>query len=201
MKLYDYDAPNPQKVRIYAAEKGFELQCEQVAVLEHGLRAPAMLAKNPLAQVPFLEVDDGQIIRESLAIIEYLESIHPEPPMLGSNPLERARIQELDRLAELGIMLEAANFVHHTVPFFADLGPQSEQGGQMASNIFQKKLKIMDSEIGENEFVAGGRPSVADCTLYSALDFAAKFGLKVPEELKNLRRWQSAFAERPSASA
>lgn len=201
MKLYDYDAPNPQKVRIYAAEKGFELQCEQVAVLEHGLRAPAMLAKNPLAQVPFLELDDGHIIRESLAIIEYLESIHPEPPMLGSNPLERARIQELDRLAELGIMLEAANFVHHTVPFFADLGPQSEQGGQMASNIFQKKLKIMDSEIGENEFVAGGRPSVADCTLYSALDFAAKFGLKVPEELKNLRRWQSAFAERPSASA
>ena len=201
MKLYDYDAPNPQKVRIYAAEKGFELQCEQVAVLEHGLRAPAMLAKNPLAQVPFLELDDGHIIRESLAIIEYLESIHPEPPMLGSNPLERARIQELDRLAELGIMLEAANFVHHTVPFFADLGPQSEQGGQMASNIFQKKLKIMDSEIGENEFVAGGRPSVADCTLYSALDFAAKFGLKVPEELKNLRRWQRAFAERPSASA
>lgn len=201
MKLYDYDAPNPQKVRIYAAEKGFELQCEQVAVLEHGLRAPAMLAKNPLAQVPFLELDDGHIIRESLAIIEYLESIHPEPPMLGSNPLERARIQELDRLAELGIMLEAANFVHHTVPFFADLGPQSEQGGQMASNIFQNKLKIMDGEIGENEFVAGGRPSVADCTLYSALDFAAKFGLKVPEELKNLRRWQSAFAERPSASA
>ena len=201
MKLYDYDAPNPQKVRIYAAEKGFELQCEQVAVLEHGLRAPAMLAKNPLAQVPFLEFDDGHIIRESLAIIEYLESIHPEPPMLGSNPLERARIQELDRLAELGIMLEAANFVHHTVPFFADLGPQSEQGGQMASNIFHKKLKIMDGEIGENEFVAGGRLSVADCTLYSALDFAAKFGLKVPEELKNLRRWQSAFAERPSASA
>jgi len=201
MKLYDYDAPNPQKVRIYAAEKGFELRCEQVAVLEHGLRAPAMLAKNPLAQVPFLELDDGHIIRESLAIIEYLESIHPEPPMLGSNPLERARIQELDRLAELGIMLEAANFVHHTVPFFADLGPQSEQGGQMASNIFQKKLKIMDGEIGENEFVAGGRTSVADCTLYSALDFAAKFGLKVPEELKNLRRWQSAFAERPSASA
>lgn len=201
MKLYDYDAPNPQKVRIYAAEKGIELPCEQVAVLEHGLKSPAMLAKNPLAQVPFLELDDGHIIRESLAIIEYLESLHPEPPMLGATPLERARIQELDRLAELGIMMEAANFVHHTVPFFADLGPQSEQGGQMASNIFQQKLTIMDAEIGTHAFVAGDRPSVADCTLYSALDFAAKFGLTVPDNLGNLLRWQSAFAGRPSASA
>lgn len=201
MKLYDYDAPNPQKVRIYAAEKGIELQREQVALLERGLKTPAMLAKNPLAQVPFLELDDGHIIRESLAIIEYLESLHPEPPMLGSTPLERARIQEMDRLAELGIMMEAANFVHHTNAFFADLGPQSEAGGQLSSNIFQNKLAIMDAEIGTNAFVAGDRPTVADCTLYSALDFAAKFGLTVPDNLTNLLRWQKSFASRPSASA
>jgi glutathione S-transferase len=71
----------------------------------------------------------------------------------------------------------------------------------MASNIFQQKLTIMDAEIGTHAFVAGDRPSVADCTLYSALDFAAKFGLTVPDNLGNLLRWQSAFAGRPSASA
>jgi len=201
VKLYDFDAPNPQKVRIYAAEKGINLPCEQVAVLEHGLRTPELLAKNPLAQVPFLELDDGHIIRESLAIIEYLEALHPEPPMLGSTPLERARIQELDRLAELGVLMEAANYAHHMHPFFADLGPQSAQGAEMASNIFSKKLTVMDTEIGGRAFVAGDRPTVADCTLYCALDFASKVGLTVPEVLSNVLRWQREFAARPSAAA
>lgn len=201
MKLYDFDAPNPQKVRIYAAEKGIALDCEQVAVLEHELRTPEMLAKNPLATVPFLELDDGQVIRESLAIIEYLEAMHPEPPMLGTTPLERARIQELDRLAELGVMLEAANYVHNVSPFFADLGPQSQDAAQMASNNFRSKLAVLDAEIGARPFVAGDRPTVADCTLYSTLDFAAKIGLAVPAELGNVLRWQRDFAKRPSASA
>lgn len=201
MKLYDFDAPNPQKVRIYAAEKGIALDCEQVAVLEHELRTPEMLAKNPLATVPFLELDDGQVIRESLAIIEYLEAMHPEPPMLGTTPLERARIQELDRLAELGVMLEAANYVHNVSPFFADLGPQSQDAAQMASNNFRSKLAVLDAEIGARPFVAGDRPTVADCTLYSTLDFAAKIGLAVSAELGNVLRWQRDFAKRPSASA
>jgi len=201
MKLYDYDAPNPQKVRIYAAEKGIDLPCEQVAVLDHGLRTPEMLAKNPLAVVPFLELDDGQIIRESLAIIGYLEALYPEPPMLGSTPLERARIQELDRLVELGVMLEAANYVHNVMPFFADLGPQSSQAAEMAGNNFRKKLTVVNGEIGERPFVAGDRPTVADCTLYSTLDFAAKVALVIPETLRNVLRWQRAFAERPSAGA
>jgi glutathione S-transferase len=201
MKLYDYDAPNPQKVRIYAAEKGIDLPCEQVAVLDHGLRTPEMLAKNPLAVVPFLELDDGQIIRESLAIIGYLEALYPEPPMLGSTPLERARIQELDRLVELGVMLEAANYVHNVMPFFADLGPQSSQAAEMAGNNFRKKLTVVNGEIGERPFVAGDRPTVADCTLYSTLDFAAKVGLVIPETLRNVLRWQREFAERPSAGA
>jgi glutathione S-transferase len=201
MKLYDYDAPNPQKVRIYAAEKGIDLPCEQVAVLDHGLRTPEMLAKNPLAVVPFLELDDGQIIRESLAIIGYLEALYPEPPMLGSTPLERARIQELDRLVELGVMLEAANYVHNVMPFFADLGPQSSQAAEMAGNNFRKKLTVVNGEIGERPFVAGDRPTVADCTLCSTLDFAAKVGLVIPETLRNVLRWQREFAERPSAGA
>jgi glutathione S-transferase len=200
LKFYDFDAPNPKKVRIYAAEKGIELPRVEVAVLEGALHTPEMLAKNPLAQVPFLELDDGEIIRESLAIIEYLEAHHPDPPMLGTSPIERARIQQLDRLAELGILMECANYLHHTSPFFARLGPQSEAGGQMALNIMNAKLAVMDREVG-NRFVVGDRPTVADCTLYSALDFIDKYGPGVPAELANLARWRHGFGSRPSAKA
>jgi len=201
MKLYDFDAPNPKKVRMFAAEKGIRLELEPVAVLDGALQTPEMLAKNPLAQVPFLELDDGQIIRESLAIIEYLEAMHPKPPMLGSKPLERARIQELDRLADLGIMMEAANYVHHMHPFFASLGPQSSDAAVMANNLLIKKFAVMDAEIGERTFVAGDHPTVADCTLYCALEFTAQYGPGVPEDFSNMLRWQEEFSHRPSASA
>ena len=76
MKLYNFAAPNPQKVRIYAAEKGIPLELVEVDVISRQLRTPAMLAKNPLAVVPFLELDDGTVIRESLVIIESVSYTH-----------------------------------------------------------------------------------------------------------------------------
>ncbi|MGE0666773.1 MAG: glutathione S-transferase family protein [Sphingomonadales bacterium] len=201
MKLYNFAAPNPHKVRIYAAEKGISLDLVDVDVMNHGLRTPEMLAKNPLAVVPFLELDDGTIIRESLVIIEYLEELNPEPPMLGRTPLERARIRELDRLAELGLMIELANYCHHVSPFFADKGPQSPEGARMAHNCYRKSLAIMDKEIGGKPFVAGDAPSVADCTLYATLGFGDYVGVKDAEEFANIRRWREDFSRRPSASA
>lgn len=201
VKLYNFAAPNPHKVRIYAAEKGIALELVDVDVMNHGLRTPQMLAKNPLAVVPFLELDDGTVIRESLVIIEYLEELNPAPPMLGRSPLERARIRELDRLAELGLMIELAHYCHHVSPFFADKGPQSPEGAKMALNCYRKNLSIMDKEIGSRAFVAGDAPSVADCTLYATLGFGDYVGLKDADEFPNITRWRKAFAERPSASA
>ncbi len=201
MKLYNFAAPNPQKVRIYAAEKGIPLELVEVDVINHQLRTPEMLAKNPLAVVPFLELDDGTVIRESLVIIDYLEELHPEPPMLGRSPLERARIRELDRLAELGLMVELANYAHHVSPFFADKGPQSPEAARMALNCYRRNLAIMDREIGGRPFVAGDAPSVADCTLYSTLSFGDYVGLKDADGFANLARWRAGFSRRPSASA
>ncbi len=71
--MYDYQAPNAQKVRIFAYEKQITIDYITVDLLNHALRTTEMLKKNPLGTVPFLELDDGTIIRESRAIIEYLE--------------------------------------------------------------------------------------------------------------------------------
>jgi glutathione S-transferase len=201
MKLYNFAAPNPQKVRIYAAEKGIPLELVDVDVIGHGLRTPEMLKKNPLAVVPFLELDDGTVIRESLVIIEYLEELYPNPPMLGNSPLERAHIRQLDRLAELGLMVELAHYVHNISPFFQDKGPQSPDAAKMALNCYRKNLAVMDREIGERAFVAGDAPTVADCTLYSTLAFGDYVGLKDADGFANLARWRAAFSQRPSASA
>jgi glutathione S-transferase len=164
MKMYDYPAPNAQKVKIFAHEKDITIEYIQVDLLNHELRTPKMLSKNPMGTVPFLELEDGEVIRESRAIIEYLEGIKDSPNMLGEDPLERARIHEIDRLAELGLMIELAHYVHNISPFFADKGPQSKEAAEMALNCYKKNLHILEDSINGDEFLIFDRPTVADCT-------------------------------------
>ncbi|MBH15369.1 MAG: hypothetical protein CL871_04520 [Cytophagia bacterium] len=201
MKMYDYPAPNAQKVRIFAYEKKISIDYISVDLLNHALRTPEMLKKNPLATVPFLELDDGAIIRESRAIIEYLEGIKNEPNMLGSDPLEKARIQEIDRLIELGLMFELGNYVHNVSPFFKDKGPQSEEAKEMALNCYKKNLKILENEITGDEFLIFNRPTVADCTLFSTFTFAESLSLNHHNDFKNISKWYLKFKERKSSKA
>ena len=201
MKMYDYPAPNAQKVRIFAYEKKISIDYISVDLLNHALRTPEMLKKNPLATVPFLELDDGAIIRESRAIIEYLEGIKNEPNMLGSDPLEKARIQEIDRLIELGLMFELGNYVHNVSPFFKDKGPQSEEAKEMALNCYKKNLKILENEITGDEFLMLNRPTVADCTLFSTFTFAESLSLNLHNDFKNISTWYLKFKERKSSKA
>src|SRR5215467_15796647 len=105
MKIYDFvGAPNPKKVRVYLAEKGLQIPCVQVNIVTGENRSPEFLKKNPLGGLPVLELDDGSHLTESLAIIEYLEELHPTPPLLGTTPLERARAREAERICELGVL-------------------------------------------------------------------------------------------------
>ena len=103
-------APGPTRVRLYVAEKNAVqpvLQVTEVVVnLQAGeQRQEPHLPRNPIGRVPVLEVEDGVFLSESLAIIEYLEECLPEPSMLGATTLERARVRELDRVAELRVLL------------------------------------------------------------------------------------------------
>ena len=89
MKLYDGGrAPNPRRVRIFLAEKGIEIPLEPVdlGALEH--KSESFTALNPLQRLPVLELDDGTVITESIAICRYFEGLRPEPPLFGRGALE-----------------------------------------------------------------------------------------------------------------
>jgi glutathione S-transferase len=93
LKLYNHPvAPNPRRVRIFAAEKGIELALEDVDILTGQSRSPEFLAKNSSAAVPVLELDDGSYLSESIAICRYLEGLQPEPNLLGRDVREQAEI-------------------------------------------------------------------------------------------------------------
>jgi glutathione S-transferase len=160
-----------------------------------------MLSKNPMGTVPFLELEDGEVIRESRAIIEYLEGIKDSPNMLGKDPLERARIHEIDRLAELGLMIELAHYVHNISPFFADKGPQSKEAAEMALNCYKKNLHILEDTINGDEFLIFNRPTVADCTLFSTFTFAESIGVKSQNSFKKIMGWHEKFGKRKSAES
>jgi glutathione S-transferase len=74
VKLYNHSlAPNPRRVRIFAAEKGIDLKLEEVDILAGQSRTPEFLARNSSGAVPVLELDDGSHLSESVAICRYLE--------------------------------------------------------------------------------------------------------------------------------
>jgi glutathione S-transferase len=202
MRIYDFvGAPNPKKLRVYLSEKGLQIPCVAVNIVTGENRTPEFLQKNPLGGLPVLELDDGTCLTESLAIIEYLEELHPAPPMIGTTPLERARVRELERIAELSILSRVATIFQNTHPFMAGRIRQSAEAAENARTLLANALRIMDQKIDGQPFVAGTRPTIADCTLLAALEFGAFAGVPLDPACANVQRWYAAFRERPSAHA
>jgi glutathione S-transferase len=202
MKLHEFPgAPNPKKVRVYLAEKGIEVPSQPVDIITGENRKPEFLKKNPMGGLPVLELDDGSFLPESLAIIEYFEELHPHPPMIGTTPLERARVRALERLIELSILGRIAAIFQNTHPLFASRMKQSPDAAESARSALAANLKVLDEKIGSNAFVAGDEPTIADCTLFAALAFAEFGQIPIDPGLKNVHRWYESFKKRPSASA
>ncbi len=196
-------APNPTRVRLFLAEKaeaGAGIPIEQVTInlIEGEHRAPEHRARHPLGKLPVLELDDGSCHFESLAIIEYLEALYPEPALCGGDARERLRVRELERLAELGVLLPVARIVHSTR---SPLGlPPNPAVAEFYRGVLPDALGVLDERLADGRpFVAGDRPSIADCTLAAALQFARLRGVELDPALTHLHRWDARYRERAPA--
>ena len=199
MKLYYFPvAPNPTKVRVYLAEKGLQLETERVDLRAAQQRTPEFLSKNPLGKLPVLELDDGRFFTESLAIIEYLEELYPDPPLIGASPEERMRVRELERLAELGVLVPVARIVHATnSPIGAPLEPAVAES---ARSVLPDGLRVLDDTLADGRpFIAGERPTIADCTLAAALQFGRFRYVTVDPAFENVVAWDERYRARPPA--
>lgn len=79
MKIFETrTAPNPRRVRMFLAEKEVEMEYVEVDIVAGENLTPEMRAKNPTKKIPFLELDDGTCIGESIAICRYFEEIKPK---------------------------------------------------------------------------------------------------------------------------
>ena len=206
MKLFFFPVtPNPTKVRLYLAEKreaGASIAIEEclVNLLEGEQRNPEHLARNPLGKLLVLELDDGSYLTESLAIIEYVEELHPEPAMIGSDAPSRARQRELERLADLGALIPIARIVHATN---SPLGlPPNPEVAAHFRDALPSGLGVLEEALSDGRpFLAGETPTVADCSLAAGFQFGRFRGVELPEGFERVRAWDERFRARPAAKS
>ncbi len=205
MKLYDVtQAPNPRRVRVFLAEKGIEVPMVQVDMAKGEHKRPEFLAKNPSGKVPVLELDDGTCIGESVAICRYFEAVQPEPPLLGTTPVEIARIDMMNRQLEfelLGPIGQAwvnGPIVGRMMPDRQQI-PAAKTAGEKAARSFYRRL---DTELADRRYMAGEGYSIADITALCVIDFASRLvELEPDRSLEHLWRWHADVSGRPSADA
>ena len=171
-----------------------------LAQLDHKTETFAKL--NPFQTIPLLELDNGTVLSESIAICRYVEELHPEPNLFGATPLERATIEMWQRRAEWHLLFPIAQVFRHSHPRMAAMEqPQVKDWAEANRPRALRNFRIFDEALDGREFFAGDRFTVADITGFVALDFLKPARLVIPPELGNLARWRDRIAERPSASA
>ena len=209
MKLYDFaPAPNPRRVRIFAAEKGIALDIVPVDLSsgEH-MQAPYSDVSADLV-VPVLELDDGTRIDESVAICRYLDEVQPEPPLFGVDALERAMVEAWHRRVEFQGLMAAAEALRNRSKFFenralsgpvnyAQIPELAERGRQRVAQFFD----MLDGRLAESEHVAGERFSIADIAALVVVDFAARTGSAPGDMPAAMAAWHARVSARPSAGA
>lgn len=203
MKLYDGGkAPNPRRVRIFLSEKGISVPVVPVDMGAMGHRSDEIASRNPLRKLPVLELDDGSVLTESVAICRYFEELHPEPPLFGTGALGRARVEMWNRRMELDFMGAVAAAFRHIHPAMREWEvPQVPEWGEVNKPKALAFLEIMDRELASREFAAGDAFSIADITGLVAMDFMKPARIAIPDSLSNVLRWKAVLSARPSANA
>ena len=202
MKLLSSFGPNPRMVRMFMAEKGIDIPTEELDLLAAENRGDAYVAKNPGGQMPALELDDGTVIAETIAICEYLEEQHPNPPLFGTTAEERAVTRMWMRRIELQITEHMYNGFRFAegIDLFRDRMvciPEAADGLKAKA---KERREWLDALLEGKEYITGTFSAV-DIVLYCCMDFCKDVGQPVERELKNLSAWYDRIGARASAAA
>ncbi|MEZ6030596.1 MAG: glutathione S-transferase [Hyphomonadaceae bacterium] len=193
-------APNPDRVRYFLQEKGLweTFPKTEISIMKGEHRAPEYRRLSPLSQVPVLELDDGTAITESRAICTLIEGLHPDPNLMGADPVEKARIEMWDRRVELGYLVLIAGWFRNSHPAMAELEkPQSAEWAAISEGRARKAVKFFDTRLSESPYLAGDRFTIADITLHVAMGFGKIVKFKPWEEHANLAAWRERVSVRP----
>ena len=182
MKLYDYFRSSAAyRVRIALNLKGLAPAREFVHLRRNVQRSDDYLALNPQGLVPILVTDGGEVLTQSLAIIGYLDDIHPDPPLLPAAVADRARVR--------GIALEIACDIHplnnlRVLQYLKNtLGVSEEQKDAWYKYWIDVGLEALETRLARDKatgrFCHGDAPTLADICLVPQLANARRMNIDV----------------------
>jgi glutathione S-transferase len=203
MKLFNSVGPNPHVVRMFAAEKGIQLELVPVDLRGGENRQAPHLARNPAGQLPTLQLDDGSYLAEVTAICEYLDEKSAPPSLIGATPEERAQTRMWTRRVDLNIVEPmAAGFRYaEGLAMFKDRMIVLPEAADGLKRIAREKLAWLDGLMGDKPFICGARLTLADILLYCILNFGKRVGQPLDPALAKLGAWYGRMDARPSAKA
>ena len=208
MIFYDCaTAPSPRRARMFIAEKGLDIETREVSLAKGEHLSPDFLSVNPGATVPVLVTDTGLALNENIAIAAYLEAIHPEPPLMGQTPEEKAEILMWNARIEQQLGTAVAEALRNGNPHMKGRAlpgpddfeqiPELAERGLVRIALFLDRL---DAHLAGRAHIATNGFTLADITGYVFVDFARVVKMRVDDTRPNLKHWYDAMAARPSAA-
>lgn len=207
MKLYGYwRSSSTWRVRIGLHLKGAAFEVVPVNLLAGAQRDPAHLARNPRGQVPVLELDDGTLLYESLAILAWADAVWPNPALIPAAPLARARAWQAAEIVNSGIQpLQNLRVLQQ----IDALGGDRVAWAREVIDAGLVGLEALAAETA-GAFLVGESPTIADIVLVPQLYNARRFGvdlapyptlLAVEAACERLPAFQAAHPDRQPDAA
>lgn len=192
MKLYTSVGPNPLVVLTFMREKGIEIPLQKIDLRGGENRQEEYLNNvNPMGQLPALELDDGSVLTEIVAICEYLDEISDGPALVGGTPEERAKTRMWIRRIDLNILEPLGDGYRSAegLPMFKDRIYCMPDAADDFKKKAQLNLTKIDGIMGDREYVVGDRFSLADIIFYCWLNFGIAVGQPLNPDNKNIAAW------------
>jgi len=181
-----------QRIRIALLEKDIPTELVEVDLLARAQFQPEYLSKNPYGRVPALD-EDGWVLYESTAILEYLEATRPTPPLVPPDPRGRARMAMHMKLCDLEFAGPA-----RTILLPKRFLPRDRwilEPMEKARVKIEKHLAILEPEIQGRQFLAGDRFTLADVCYAPFLQFLPTLDVTPGPAVQS---WAGRVVERPS---
>jgi len=149
-----------------------------------------------------LELADGRILRESMAICRYVEELHPDPNLFGGDPWERAVIEQWSRHAELELLIPITGVFRNTNKYWNGRIKQIPEYAEILRELVAGRFDWIDGELATRPYLAGSRFTVADITALCGIDYGKLSGIAIDAATHpHLAAWHARVSGRPSAKA
>jgi glutathione S-transferase len=191
------DAPNPRRLRIALFEKGIEIPTTSVNLLKLEHLNPEISDKNPFKSLPFLELEDGRVIADSYAIIEYFEELQTGLSLLGIDSVRRAQVRTWERRCEEWIMQRSMTMFRHASRHYSGRTRQQRDVFLEARDFAAENLGWISKHLEGRQFLVD-EFSVADITLVVGLDYSMALGLEFDQSWAGLAEWHQRMKSRKS---